>query len=503
MTMRCLLFAAAGPVETQHQTCQMLAMRYLHGMAERGGDQNDRNDQYRDEVEHLADMHIWHIQAFRDVLLVAAVIAVFWAGYALRAVTVPLLVALLLAYLFEPVIQWLVRKPHMNRVRAVALLLGAGILTLLVVLAIALPLAISQTTRFVEDVRDGALRANIARMGRYVPAEYHDEFADVLELLPGEAMPADVETDPDAESEDAGARGDEDAGPGGNEQSEPVQTADPSLLGDINEQRLGEIIDQRIAVFEAQREAEATAEQQSLQPDWLQIARRGVRTIFSVLAFIISVGLLAFLIPFYFFFFSVWYPNVVSFGRQFIPRRNRERVLYLLEKMDNVVAGFVRGRIVISLIMGVLLAIGWMICGVPYAIPLGIVVGIFCAVPYLGVVGIPAAIALLFFEQLGLEQGERMAWWAVILWPAVVFSIVQLIEGYVLIPTIAGKATNLDPVTVLVAVLAGGSVLGIYGMLLAIPLAACGKIMFAEVLMPKMTEWAEGRREDPLPIERE
>jgi len=172
MTMRCLLFAAAGPVETQHQTCQMLAMRYLHGMAERGGDQNDRNDQYRDEVEHLADMHIWHIQAFRDVLLVAAVIAVFWAGYALRAVTVPLLVALLLAYLFEPVIQWLVRKPHMNRVRAVALLLGAGILTLLVVLAIALPLAISQTTRFVEDVRDGALRANIARMGRYVPAEY-------------------------------------------------------------------------------------------------------------------------------------------------------------------------------------------------------------------------------------------------------------------------------------------------------------------------------------------
>lgn len=476
-------------------------------MAERGSEQND---QQRDEVEHLAEMHIWQVQAFRDALFVAAIIGVFWVGYALRTVTVPLLVALLLAYLFEPVIQWLVRRPHLNRVRAVSLLLGAGILSVLIVLAIALPLAISQTTQFVQDVRDGVLRANVARLGKYVPQTYHQEFADLLDLLPGEAMPADAVEQPDGDAEGGeptaaageGAGVDEDVPANGPDQS-AEGAPPPPMLGDIDQQRLHAIIDERIAVYEAQRAAEAEAETQSMKPDWLQIARRGVSTIFSVIGFIISLGLLAFLIPFYFFFFAVWYPDVLAFGRQFIPQRNRERVLYLLEKMDNVVAGFVRGRIVISLIMGVLLAIGWMICGVPYAIPLGIVVGIFCAVPYLGVVGIPAAVLLLFFDQLGMAGEQRMAWWGIILWPTLVFSIVQLIEGYVLTPAIAGKATNLDPVTILVAVLAGGSVLGVYGMLLAIPLAACGKIMFAEVLMPKLKDWVEGRREDPLPIERE
>ena len=94
-------------------------------------------------------------------------------------------------------------------------------------------------------------------------------------------------------------------------------------------------------------------------------------------------------------------------------------------------------------------------------------------------------------------------WWVwVMVWPTVVFAVVQLIEGYVLTPMIAGKATGLDPVTILVAVLAGGSVLGIYGMILAIPLAACGKILFTEVLLPKIHAWTRGEIADPLPIDR-
>jgi predicted PurR-regulated permease PerM len=96
-----------------------------------------------------------------------------------------------------------------------------------------------------------------------------------------------------------------------------------------------------------------------------------------------------------------------------------------------------------------------------------------------------------------------MAWWGILLWPTLVFTIVQLLEGYVLTPAIAGKATKLDPVTIVVVVLAGGSVLGVYGMLLAIPVAACGKILVAEVLMPRIRAWTRGELADPLPIERE
>ena len=77
----------------------------------------------------------------------------------------------------------------------------------------------------------------------------------------------------------------------------------------------------------------------------------------------------------------------------------------------------------------------------------------------------------------------------------------QAIDGWVLTPLIAGKATNLDPVTIFVAVLAGGSVLGAYGMLLAVPIAACIKITIQEIVLPNIRAWAQGEANDPLPFE--
>ena len=68
-------------------------------------------------------LHLWQIQAVRDVLFIAAVVALFWLGYALRAVTVPLLVALLLAYLFEPVVSYLVQRTRYSRAMIVSGLL--------------------------------------------------------------------------------------------------------------------------------------------------------------------------------------------------------------------------------------------------------------------------------------------------------------------------------------------------------------------------------------------
>jgi predicted PurR-regulated permease PerM len=101
---------------------------------------------------------------------------------------------------------------------------------------------------------------------------------------------------------------------------------------------------------------------------------------------------------------------------------------------------------------------------------------------------------------MGLEPTQRMALWEMLLWPSLVFLVVQTIEGYLLTPVIAGKATNLDPVTIVVAILAGGSIAGIYGMLLAIPIAACGKIAARRLLLPRVKDWASGRVSDPLPI---
>jgi predicted PurR-regulated permease PerM len=173
-----------------------------------------------------------------------------------------------------------------------------------------------------------------------------------------------------------------------------------------------------------------------------------------------------------------------------IPESQRGIIVPLLQRMDYAVAGFVRGRMVIALIMAVLFAVGWMFIGVPYAILLAVVVGAFSVVPFLGLVGIPVAIVLLALAEFDLPEAERMTWWGILLWPTLVFAIVTTLDGWVFTPLIAGKATNLDPVTIFVAVLAGGSVMGAYGMLLAIPIAACIKILLSDLVIPKLRELA-------------
>lgn len=383
----------------------------------------------------ITKLHLWQIQWVRDLFLLLAVIACIWLGYAMRDITIPLLVALLLAYLFEPLISYLSNHPQfpLGRVAVISGILTFLVAGVLVILAVSIPMVISQTSTLVDDIQDGKLREQLEQVTQqYAPESVRDEIVETLAFLPS---------------------------------------------------------------------AEEIAADTTTSQGLLRIAQKTGDVALGILGSVVRFGILAVLIPFYFFFFSLWFPQVVAFVRGCIPNDNRAHVEGLLGKMDAAVAGFVRGRIVIAFIMAILLATGWMIVGVPYAIVLGIAVGVFCAVPFLGLIGIPLTVGLLFLDQLGVDETQRMAWWGIILWPVLVFAIVQALDGWVLTPMIAGKATNLDPVTIFVAVLAGGSVLGAYGMLLAIPVAACIKILIQESLLPNVHAWARGEADDPLPFD--
>jgi predicted PurR-regulated permease PerM len=391
----------------------------------------------------ITKLHLWQIQWVRDLILILIVICGIWLGYAMRNITIPLLVALLFAYLFEPLISFLANHPKfpLGRIPVIT-----GILTLLttgvlLVLVISIPMVVSQTSTLVNDIQEGKLRSQLERVTeQYVPENVQKEVLETLSFLPS---------------------GESDTNSGASNKTVSKKT------------NVGLV-----------RIAQTTGD----------VALR-------VIGAIIHFAILAVLIPFYFFFFSLWFPKVKAFASGLIPKDSKNDTISLLRKMDSAVAGFVRGRIVIAFIMAVVLAAGWMIVGVPYAILLGIGVGVLCAVPFLGLIGIPISIGLLFLDQLGVAEGERMVWWGIIVWPLLVFAIVQALDGWVLTPLIAGRATNLDPVTIFVAVLAGGSVLGAYGMLLAIPVAACIKILIQENLLPKIRAWARGEADDPLPFD--
>jgi len=97
----------------------------------------------------------------------------------------------------------------------------------------------------------------------------------------------------------------------------------------------------------------------------------------------------------------------------------------------------------------------------------------------------------------------QSTWWWVVFAPLVVFMIAQGMDDYVLTPAIQGKNTGMDTPSILFASLAGGTLAGVYGLLLAIPIAACIKILLREVFWPRFDAWAKGRARDFLPIGRE
>ena len=144
----------------------------------------------------------------------------------------------------------------------------------------------------------------------------------------------------------------------------------------------------------------------------------------------------------------------------------REDVLFLLHEFVAIVESFFRGQLIIGLIMGVLLAIGFSVIGLNFGLFIGLALGVLNIVPYLGtILGLAGALPLAFLHDGG--------GWTLVGLVLLVKVIVQAIEGWFLTPKIMGERTGLHPVAIMVAIFFWGTAFGgVLGMLLAIPLTA-------------------------------
>jgi predicted PurR-regulated permease PerM len=196
------------------------------------------------------------------------------------------------------------------------------------------------------------------------------------------------------------------------------------------------------------------------------------------------------LIPVYFFFFAWQFDRMLAALSRFLPESHRERWVQIFHRMDQAISGFFRGRLVIAALTGVMYAIGWAAADVPYWFLLGIGTGLLTIVPYLSLIGWPLAILLKYLDMVTASGASAVAWLPVAVWPTVAYLAVQFIESWVLTPWIQSQSTDMSAVTVLIVVFIGGAVGGMYGLLLAIPIAACIKILFQELILPKLERWA-------------
>jgi len=163
--------------------------------------------------------------------------------------------------------------------------------------------------------------------------------------------------------------------------------------------------------------------------------------------------------------------------RQNMPRQQRGRIRFLLDTLQRVVGGYIRGQLLLCGLIGLLVGAGMEIMGVPYALLLGVLAFVLEFIPVLGTL-VSGVICVLF----ALTKG-----WLLAIVVLVYFVVVHVIEGDVVGPRIVGKAIGLHPLVSLDALIAGGELFGIWGALFASPVAG----VLQAFLVAIWSEWHE------------
>jgi len=150
--------------------------------------------------------------------------------------------------------------------------------------------------------------------------------------------------------------------------------------------------------------------------------------------------------------------------RELLPREFELAIVGIARECDEVLSAFLRGQLLIMLLLGCIYAVGLLTIGLELAVMIGMLAGLASIVPYLGfIVGITAAtIAAMFQFQEPIY----------LLYVAIIFGIGQALEGMVLTPLLVGDRIGLHPVAVIFSVLAGAQLFGFVGVLMALPVAA-------------------------------
>lgn len=157
---------------------------------------------------------------------------------------------------------------------------------------------------------------------------------------------------------------------------------------------------------------------------------------------------------------------------QLVPESVRPQAVSLATEIDRVVGGFVRGQLIVALMVGIMASIGLSLLGVRFSLLLGIFAGIGELIPYFGpVIG---AIPAVFFA---LTDSLLLAAKVVVL-----FAVIQQIESSIISPRIVGPRVGLHPLVVIFALLAGGKLAGFWGLLVAVPGAAVIKVILNHIL---------------------
>lgn len=173
-----------------------------------------------------------------------------------------------------------------------------------------------------------------------------------------------------------------------------------------------------------------------------------------------------FIMLLYLFFILMDYEKISSGWCYLIPKSRRTLAQQVVEDVKNGMNAYFRGQGLVAFSVGVLFSIGFLIIDFPMAIGLGLFIGLLNMIPYMQLVGFVPAFMLAYLKAS--ETGQ--SFWGIALCVLIVFCVVQLIQDTILVPRIMGKVMGLNPAIILLSLSVWGSLLGIIGVIIALPL---------------------------------
>ncbi len=198
---------------------------------------------------------------------------------------------------------------------------------------------------------------------------------------------------------------------------------------------------------------------------------QSVNIVFSIVA--------SFIVLLYVFFILKDYETLSNGWIQLIPVKHQSLVQGIVKDAEQNLNSYFRGQTLIAFCVGILFSIGFLIIDFPVAIGLGLFIGVLNLVPYLQLIGFIPTILLALLKAA--NTGENF-WW-IMFCALLVFCIVQLIQDFILTPKIMGKASGLNPAIMLLSLSIWGYILGIIGMIIAIPLTTLIKSYYKQYMI--------------------
>lgn len=388
-----------------------------------------------------ADRHLWEYRWFQDVGLLLGLLAVLWFLYSVQAIAVPVLIGFALAYAVNPAATWAKRRLRVPRLLTAVLLLAAGLALVGLLLFCFLPSLVSQAQ---------LLAGSLGKYVAWLTERGQEQWQEFLRRTAAVVAPGTE---------------------AGGTAAGPAATTHPTAMGlGLDLATLGSLLRRSLGI--------------------------GVGVVGTALGMGSYLALALAIVLFCFVVFVWHFQRIVDWFAQFIPVASREHAFRIARRIDRALSGFIRGRLIQAAILTVNLAIGWKLAAVPFWLLLAAVAGVLNLVPYAAIFGFLLAAGLTVVDRLMAGGAAATGFpWEALLWPTVAYVLAQLVDGWVVEPLVQGKATDLNSLTILLAVVTGASVAGLLGMLLAIPVTACLKILAEELLLPRLRAYAH--RESP------